>query len=348
VLDNQPMHTPCAEGGGAVCDGAGSCVECVSDVDCASLRCEAPHCLAPSCGDHLKNGAETDVDCGGACPPCMLGQGCLVDGDCQGGACDPAAKSCLPSCSDGAVSPPLGETDVDCGGPICAPCGRGGACVVDGDCAGASCGEGHCQLIPTCSDGAKNGAESDVDCGGPICAACPDGAACGAMSDCQSGSCQAAICAAPSCSDGVKNGAELGVDCGAACGKGCPDGAPCGAAADCKSAVCSGPPGAQTCAAPTCSDGVQNGSETDFDCGGSCPQKCPLFYGCLADGDCLGGNCAPASHTCGPSCTDGVQDGAETDVDCGGPCPVKCPLLQHCSSNADCVNDHCVTGHCLP
>jgi hypothetical protein len=69
VLDNQPMHTPCAEDGGQVCDGAGACVECVSDIDCASLRCEAPHCLAPSCGDQKKNGDESDVDCGGpTCP----------------------------------------------------------------------------------------------------------------------------------------------------------------------------------------------------------------------------------------------------------------------------------------
>jgi hypothetical protein len=31
------------------------------------------------------DGNETDVDCGGLCPPCMPSQMCQVDTDCMGG-----------------------------------------------------------------------------------------------------------------------------------------------------------------------------------------------------------------------------------------------------------------------
>jgi hypothetical protein len=48
---------------------------------------------APSCTDHVKNGGETDVDCGGgSCPPCADGKHCSGSGDCTtkqcaGGTC---------------------------------------------------------------------------------------------------------------------------------------------------------------------------------------------------------------------------------------------------------------------
>lgn len=41
-----------------------------------------------SCDDALKNGDETDVDCGGAtCEPCALGLQCERAGDCESGVC---------------------------------------------------------------------------------------------------------------------------------------------------------------------------------------------------------------------------------------------------------------------
>jgi len=42
---------------------------------------------ATPCTDGLKNGTETDVDCGGAtCSACVAGRSCAVDGDCADGA----------------------------------------------------------------------------------------------------------------------------------------------------------------------------------------------------------------------------------------------------------------------
>jgi hypothetical protein len=67
----------------------------------------------PTCDDGVWNGAETDVDCGGGCAPCALGEACALDADCGAtGICDPqacrAARSCdeilqhYPGSSDGA------------------------------------------------------------------------------------------------------------------------------------------------------------------------------------------------------------------------------------------------------
>lgn len=40
---------------------------------------------APTCIDHIKNGDETDVDCGANCPDCTAGKYCDVSGDCEPG-----------------------------------------------------------------------------------------------------------------------------------------------------------------------------------------------------------------------------------------------------------------------
>ncbi len=42
----------------------------------------------PSCTDGVKNGNETDVDCGGTCDPCQNNKSCLVNKDCESGYCN--------------------------------------------------------------------------------------------------------------------------------------------------------------------------------------------------------------------------------------------------------------------
>lgn len=39
-------------------------------------------CQAPACDDRLLSGDETDVDCGGSCEPCELGESCEAGSDC--------------------------------------------------------------------------------------------------------------------------------------------------------------------------------------------------------------------------------------------------------------------------
>ncbi|HVJ19482.1 MAG TPA: discoidin domain-containing protein [Polyangiaceae bacterium] len=84
---------------------------------------------------------------------------------------------------------------------------------------------------------------------------------------------------------------------------------------------------------PTCTDGSKNGSETDVDCGGSTCSKCANDKLCASANDCSSGYCG-ANGLCAaaPSCTDGIQNGSETGVDCGGSCPA-CPT-NTCGSSA--------------
>jgi len=129
------------------CDVGASCQEpdqcrsltCSENQRCAFLGCDTPDC--PTCWDAVRNGTETDVDCGGeACLACALGQVCAVDLDCDSRIC--GANDCV-SCQDNLRNGT--ETDVDCGGPNCAPCGLEQACVVHEDCGVGQCVDGQCQ-----------------------------------------------------------------------------------------------------------------------------------------------------------------------------------------------------------
>jgi len=93
--------------------------------------------FADSCYDKIRNGFETDVDCGGnECPPCFDGKDCVANTDCAGGFCD--NKVCnTASCKDKKLSGD--ETDVDCGGKTCPRCGFGKKCTVDDDCVSKKC-----------------------------------------------------------------------------------------------------------------------------------------------------------------------------------------------------------------
>jgi len=172
--------------------------------------------VGPTCTDGRLNGDETDVDCGGDCPPCQAGASCLVGGDCESDICDDGA--CLgASCFDGLQNGD--ESDVDCGGSCAAPCADGLRCEGIEDCAVSSvCWELFCRP-ETCFD--AGGEPLVSQCGG-TCPRCPDGEPCATADDCQSGVCAGDVCAAPTCSDGLRNGDETGVDCGGSCAP-CPE-----------------------------------------------------------------------------------------------------------------------------
>ena len=139
-----PTFTPkaagstCAMGGGKKCSAASTCVECLAAGDCASLVCAAmtSTCSPAGCGDAVKNGSETDLDCGGAaCPPCATGKTCAVASDCVGGLC--SSLLCAPTCTDGIKN--NAESDVDCGGTCATKCGVAKACTSGTDCKTGSC-----------------------------------------------------------------------------------------------------------------------------------------------------------------------------------------------------------------
>ncbi|MBW2529526.1 MAG: hypothetical protein JRI23_35440, partial [Deltaproteobacteria bacterium] len=82
-----PAGTACTEDDGQVCDGVGSCVECVEGTDCTSGICQNNLCVE-HCDDGELSGDETAVDCGGSCPPCQNGDRCLGPDDCESRFCD--------------------------------------------------------------------------------------------------------------------------------------------------------------------------------------------------------------------------------------------------------------------
>jgi len=165
--------------------------------DCKSGVCSQGVCEAPDCQDRVRNGDETDVDCGGPdCSGCATGENCSKDSDCRSSSCK--AGICQPSCTDNVQNG--GETDVDCGGPDCQPCSPGSNCSKNSDCKKTKCQNGTCK--PTCSDGFENGSESDVDCGGS-CSGCDVGQSCNQDSDCKDG----IACVSGQC-QGYGSGAE--------------------------------------------------------------------------------------------------------------------------------------------
>jgi hypothetical protein len=103
--------------------------------------CDSQSCAPPSCIDGVKNGSETDIDCGGACAACADGQPCRVALDCTSRVCRGTCSA--PSCTDALRNG--SETDVDCGGPNCPRCARLGRCAVPSDCESAVCTQSFCR-----------------------------------------------------------------------------------------------------------------------------------------------------------------------------------------------------------
>ena len=111
------------------------------------------------CGDGELSGDETDVDCGGSCIPCQIGQSCKVRSDCVTLECDQEQFVCVQSscpegcsltgtCNEGMCECNPGWTGPDCSQPKC----------ID-DCSGnGTCDGGICD----CDDG-----WSGIDCSEP-------------------------------------------------------------------------------------------------------------------------------------------------------------------------------------
>ncbi|MFM2153025.1 MAG: hypothetical protein RL199_1460, partial [Pseudomonadota bacterium] len=307
---------------------------CTAAKDCASRICSAGTCRAATTADRVRNGEETDVDCGGsAAPACVSGRKCAQATDCASGAC--LSGVCVGKLNDACSSP--------------AGCDAGLSCLKSGKCGAGSC-----------ADGVVGPGETDVDCGG-VCAGagtlkrCSARRRCAVSSDCQSGVCGASgTCVAASCSDGIQNGTEAGVDCGGGCG-GCPAGVVVPSAASCGSqSATATDDGRQVCTDAVCTDDVRNGNETDLDCGGSCApaQACAKGKRCIAPTDCAAGlyctGVKGRAGLCQQWTADGRKNLEETDVDCGGRVAPACAESKTCVQTSDCADGrNCLSGRCL-
>ena len=134
------LGVACSEDGGVICDGRGQCI-------------------AASCRDGVKDGDETDVDCGGSCAPCDVGGECIFPADCASNTCD--AGVCQPCPNDAACA--------ILGGYFCGALGScepqhalGDPCLTPGTCTSGFCADG------VCCDSLCNG--PCQGCGGGSCA----------------------------------------------------------------------------------------------------------------------------------------------------------------------------------
>ena len=256
-------------------------------------------------------------------------------------------SQCQGTCDDGVVG--QNETDVDCGGADCAPCGVGAVCTFREDCASTVCSINGVCVGGTCFDGVQNGDETYPDCGGSCAATCFEGAACNDNSDCTSGICGAlGVCRAHYCEDNRQNGAETGIDCGGNCWRKCGAGSSCNSGADCDTGVCSS---TGTCIDDACFDGFLSDGETDVDCGGpNCAARCALGVGCSDGTDCASGICSASGVCVDDTCADGFFSPGEMSVDCGGVCDAKCSSGARCEDAEDCQSAICsaVTQTCVP
>ncbi len=77
------------------------------------LVVKAPISECDHCNDGVQDADETGVDCGGSCDPCVDGEGCAIDADCETGLCTDGICGPGPEvCDDGIDND--GDSDVDC------------------------------------------------------------------------------------------------------------------------------------------------------------------------------------------------------------------------------------------
>ncbi|MFH1591205.1 MAG: hypothetical protein ABIC95_04725 [archaeon] len=174
------------------CGRCGNGKGCDEHDDCTSGYCGPDDfCGVDMCENGLQDDDtdETDIDCGGDCEPCGVGDSCEVNADCGSATC--TGGICVEaSCSDHQRNG--FESGVDCGGPTCDMCPSGEGCEEHEDCESGVCDNRFCSE-ESCDDGVKNGDEIDRDCGGS-CGKCGDGKRCVNGNDCLSGNCDEGYC----------------------------------------------------------------------------------------------------------------------------------------------------------
>ncbi|MBW2974028.1 hypothetical protein KY346_06600 [Candidatus Woesearchaeota archaeon] len=216
-------------------------------------------------------------------PGPVCGNGMVEAGE----QCDPpdgitCGPNCqwLHNCSDNIIN--FGETDIDCGGPICPPCANGQMCVRNRDCISNYCSNGICKKRPTPSvgggGGGGRGRPAEEFYGTPLPsetiseAECFDDWICDPWGPCIAGL-QERMCFLndyPECTLVLEKPIT--------------------------NQTCELPPVPE--AVPTCFDGIQNQDETFPDCGGSICKPCDPGLPCILGRDCVTGFCDPVVEMC--------------------------------------------------
>ncbi|MCC6525858.1 MAG: hypothetical protein IT373_24640 [Polyangiaceae bacterium] len=342
-LDPAPARTACTDvqnPDGVLCDGQGSCVECVDQTDCAGTDlCETGSCVPESCSNLTQDGDETDVDCGGSCSPCVNGDACVDASDCESGFCN--ALVCA-ACT----------LDVDCGagnyceaGGTCAPQKLGGTvCAAANECASGFCPADDLVCCDVACDGtceaclaAKNGNAGNGTCGPVPAAADPD-------TECPAG---AATCRLGGCNgSGQCSPAPDGTLCRAGSGDACdPD-------ETCAGGSC--PTDTVAPASTVCRTGSGDSCDPNETCPGTAGAACPADVVASAVTECRpkNGSCDVAESCPGVAGQACPADAVVADGTAGSPSCVEylcdglapgCP--GSCVDSTDCAPTYtCNTG----
>lgn len=279
---------------------------------CRAATTNEPGPVAATCSDGVRNGNETDVDCGGpSCPKCADGRACVAGSDCVSGVC--SAGVCVeptPACSAEVCGAQHG----------CPACTNGRACAAGTDCASGHCAGGVCV---ECSNTGH--------CTGTTASACHAVA-------CVSGACTQVVddtnvpsdgndCTDDVCTDGVPShppkNAETVCAAGVCDGKGscvgCTTASDCGTDTACVSYTCT----EGQCGTMQAGAGSPAGSAT---CSGS-TLSAPV---CDANGDVQQSQTSCAPYVC--------QDATSCHTSCSSPAD--------CDAGHTCVSGTCVARQC--
>lgn len=171
---------------------------CDFDQECRSRSCISGRCVLYRCDDGLRNGDESDIDCGGACPRrCEATEDCRLASDCSSLSCV-GGKCAVPTCFDGVRNGT--EQLVDCRGSCPIPCRDGAGCTSSQECRSGFCAfvvGGRVCDPASCHDGLLGLGESDVDCGRGCARRCSTDQTCTLATDCASGFCNGGRCGPP-------------------------------------------------------------------------------------------------------------------------------------------------------
>ncbi|MBI4703336.1 MAG: hypothetical protein HY744_19645, partial [Deltaproteobacteria bacterium] len=405
------VETPCSENNGKYCNGdpnSPACVECTKSDHCKapntcqnwSCGCTPKTCqqLGKTCGpvdngcnvtidcnNNVKDGAETDKDCGGsvsACPTrCGTDQACQGASDCQPNFyCDSLLKKCYGKLAQGK---PCTEA---------AECASGFCPAQDKVCCNNACGS-TCEACTAAKKGSgldgtcgyvTKGTSPDNDCvannlcdGNGLCKLV-NGQGCNTDGQCLNALCRDLYCCNATCGgncDACNVGGKLGICSVIAKGQAgspsctpylcdgvlatCP--AACAVDGDCAaSAYCDG---SKKCVAKKANGAVcvgnnecTNGNCIDgYCCNNACGNACDA---CNVGGKL--GACSPiakglaGSPTCSPYLCDGVNATCPAACTVDGDCAAGnyCDAGKKCSpkkaKGASCVgNNECTSGYCV-
>ena len=325
-----------------VSDGQQSTSGCTE----AGKACSSIGCVAATCFDQVKNGDETGVDCGGACPGCAVASACGKPSDCLSGNCIDGI-CCAPNCFGTCRSCAQAKTGLDNG--TCAPVSDGQQSTSGCTAEGKACSSIGC-VATSCFDKVKNGDETDVDCGGS-CPGCIVANTCSKNSDCVSGNCIDGICCDSNCFGTCRSCAQATTTQPNGTCAPVSDGQQSTSGCTTEGKACS----SIGCVATSCFDKVKSGDETDVDCGGACP-GCVVANTCSKNSDCASSNCVDGI-CCAPNCSGTCRSCAQaTTTQPNGTCAQVVTGKQTtngcqaagfaCDDLGSCVNPTTCVGDC--